>query len=500
MNAKIAAVYARVSTPHQVPGASLDVQIETCLTEASSRGLEVPERHIYRDEGISGSTEARPALQRMLRDADQRQFSELLVYTLTRFGRNARDTQNHLSFLRDLGVQVRFVADNVGSDVTPTNDFMITVLSGVAQLQSAWTRDASIASKRRLAAQGRWQGGVAPYGLRIERVPDDKGSILVLEEREVEVLRRVWRWIVKDGVTAYGAADRLNTEGFRTRLDREWNHRSLRGILKNDRLVGKKSGQGHLPPIFTRTEFDQLASALAESSQRHRAKTAARPYPLSGRIDCECGGRFIGASRRGHRYYRCNRNETDRGSERCTGKAVRWLRAEPIEAAVWQSVVDALQRPEFLLAAAADHLRSVAAGMPRSRDQEALLDRRVATLERELSHHYRRAAADGVDSGALALAMAEAQRELESARKQQEKVREWKAATDALATGVLSQAELAMSARQMLSSPSTTRKEQIFKVLRIRVTVESREKFKIAGTIPAATNSVGAGTTSPGRD
>ena len=92
-----AAIYARVST--------LDQTTENQLTELRdyiyTRGWTARE---YVDEGVSGSTESRPALDQLLRDARRRRFDVLVCWRLDRLGRNLRHLILFLEELQALGV------------------------------------------------------------------------------------------------------------------------------------------------------------------------------------------------------------------------------------------------------------------------------------------------------------------------------------------------------------------------------------------------------------
>ena len=88
-------IYTRVSTTMQVDGYSLDAQREKLKRYAEFQNMEIVNE--YSDEGKSGkSVEGRPEFQRMLDNiengTDEVQF--VLVFKLSRFGRNAADVLN----------------------------------------------------------------------------------------------------------------------------------------------------------------------------------------------------------------------------------------------------------------------------------------------------------------------------------------------------------------------------------------------------------------------
>ncbi len=80
-----AAIYSRVSHEEKVEGWSLDAQHELCLALAAQRGWTVAPQHIHFEPGRSAKTDARPAFQRMMRQARAKQFDHIIVHKLDRF-------------------------------------------------------------------------------------------------------------------------------------------------------------------------------------------------------------------------------------------------------------------------------------------------------------------------------------------------------------------------------------------------------------------------------
>lgn len=93
-------IYTRVSTAMQVDGFSLDAQREKLRTYAKFQGMVVAGE--YSDEGRSGkSVEGRPEFCQMLDDIEtgRDSVSFVLVFKLSRFGRNAADVLNSLQLM-----------------------------------------------------------------------------------------------------------------------------------------------------------------------------------------------------------------------------------------------------------------------------------------------------------------------------------------------------------------------------------------------------------------
>ena len=100
-------IYIRVSTAMQVEGYSLEAQKERLTKFADFQGMEIVRE--YCDAGKSGKNiTGRPEFTQMLQDvADDRDGVEyILVFKLSRFGRNAADVLNSLQYIQDFGVNL----------------------------------------------------------------------------------------------------------------------------------------------------------------------------------------------------------------------------------------------------------------------------------------------------------------------------------------------------------------------------------------------------------
>ncbi len=127
----------------------------------------------YSDEGKSGkNVTGRPEFQRMLADiqSGKDEVDYVLVFKLSRFGRNAADTLNILKFMEDYGVNLYCVEDNLDS-AGSAGKFMISVVAAVAEIERENIHEQTMAGRRQKARDRRWNGGFAPYGYTL--VPRD---------------------------------------------------------------------------------------------------------------------------------------------------------------------------------------------------------------------------------------------------------------------------------------------------------------------------------------
>ena len=160
-------LYTRVSTEMQVDGYSLDAQNEKLKRYADYERM--PIAGTYSDEGKSGkSVEGRPQFREMLEDikSGKDNVKYVLVFKLSRFGRNAADVLSSLQLMQDYGVNLICVEDGIDSS-KDAGKLMISVLSAVAEIERENILVQTMEGRKQKAREGRWNGGFAPYGYRL---------------------------------------------------------------------------------------------------------------------------------------------------------------------------------------------------------------------------------------------------------------------------------------------------------------------------------------------
>lgn len=201
-------IYIRVSSERQVKGFSLEGQ-KHYLTECAERqGMTVVD--IYVEEGKSGkSIEGRTEFQRMLDDIQKGnvQIDYVLVFKLSRFGRNARDVLNSLELIMKYGVNLLCVEDGLDSS-TSMGKMMITILGAVAELERENIIVQSYLGREEKAKSGGWNGGFAPYGYKL-----DNGKLVTVEEEKTVVQLVFHKFLYENkGYSAISAF--LNRSGY----------------------------------------------------------------------------------------------------------------------------------------------------------------------------------------------------------------------------------------------------------------------------------------------
>lgn len=201
-------IYTRVSTSMQVDGYSLDAQKDKLRKYAEFQNMLVAGE--YCDEGKSGKNiEGRPEFLRMLRDIESGKdgVSFVLVFKLSRFGRNAADVLTSLQRMQDFGVNLICVEDGIDSS-KDSGKLMISVLSAVAEIERENILVQTMEGRRQKAREGKWNGGFAPYGYKLE-----EGQLFINGE-EAEVVRIIFDKYIHTTMGSKKIADWLNAHGY----------------------------------------------------------------------------------------------------------------------------------------------------------------------------------------------------------------------------------------------------------------------------------------------
>lgn len=203
-------IYTRVSTAAQTEGYSLEAQTERLRKYADYKEMEVVRE--YCDAGRSGkSITGRPEFQRMLQDVSEERdgVAFILVFKLSRFGRNAADVLNSLQFIQDYSVNLICVEDGIDSS-KDSGKLTITVLSAVAEIERENILVQTMEGRKQKAREGKWNGGQAPFGYDL----DSRNSTLVVNEEEAEIVRIIYDKFVHTDMGADAICNYLNQRGY----------------------------------------------------------------------------------------------------------------------------------------------------------------------------------------------------------------------------------------------------------------------------------------------
>lgn len=348
---KKAVAYLRVSTEMQVYGYSLDAQLESIRKYAKVYDIDIID--IYEDKGKSGkSVESRPNFLLMMEDIETKKINVdyVLVYKLSRFGRNAADVLVSVQKLQKSNANLICTDDGMSS-ATGSGKFMITVLSSVAEIERTNILEQTMSGRQEKARKGKWNGGFAPYGYKLV------DGCLFIEEKEAESIRLIYSKFIETDMGKEGIAKYLNRQGIEkiTRKNGKltrWSTKFVEGILDNPVYCGQIAygrrskwkcilSEGIHEAIISDEDWQKVRAKRSETGVKSTSSVGRdRVHLLAGILRCpECGGPMYtnknNVKRKGSDteevfYYVCARNKSERGVSCSYSTSYRKDDIEPI--------------------------------------------------------------------------------------------------------------------------------------------------------------------------
>ena len=373
-------IYTRVSTAMQVDGFSLDAQKEKLRKYAEYQEMVICGE--YTDEGKSGkNVEGRIDFVRMLGDIQSQkdEIDYVLVFKLSRFGRNAADVLSSLQQMQDYGVNLICVEDGIDSS-KDSGKLMISVLSAVAEIERENILVQTMEGRKQKAREGKWNGGFAPYGYKLVN------GLLEIEEDEAEVIRVIYDKYIHTDMGTTRVARYLNEKGYEKKIRQNgtipvftqpfiaevldnpvYCGKIAYGRRKNEKIVGKRN-QFH---VVKQDSFDVYEGAheaiiseedfeLAQKKRSVHVGKCIKKYSLdhanilTGILKCPCcGDNMYGNINRKKKksgeiedrfYYQC-KHKRDVDGKTC-GYKKSW-RQSVIDDAVAEYITQIIKQPIF---------------------------------------------------------------------------------------------------------------------------------------------------------
>lgn len=303
---RAAVIYARYSTDTQTEQ-SIEGQIRVCKSYAEAHDMLVVQEYV--DRAMTGTNDARPAFQQMLRDSAEHKWEVILVYKLDRFSRNKYESTVHKKALKDNGVSVVSAMENIPD--TPEGVILESLLEGMNQYYSMELSQKVKRGLHESYLKGNYTGGPVAYGYRLEN------KKLYIVEEEASIVREVFHKYAQ-GYTVPDILLSLNQRGLRYKRDQKFMPKDLYRFLFLEKYRGVVVHEGVVyDNIYPQIISDDLWERV---QQRHKDDTlnvgvrTSSDYLLSGKLYCtKCHKTMIGVSgygklRKRYYYYRCNRN------------------------------------------------------------------------------------------------------------------------------------------------------------------------------------------------
>lgn len=306
------AAYIRVSSQEQkMHGLSLEAQEQTLREYAEKNNMKIVEW--YKDEGVSGRKliKKRPALQRMINDAQKGKFKRIVFIKLDRFFRSVAEYHECMKLIEP----VIWTATEEKYDLSTANGrAFVNMKLTIAELEADQTGE-----RNKLVNEYKIKSGLPLFGTNnmpfcyaVEDPPDgDRHKYIV--KRDKEIMEDLIAHIMVNHSIA-GAVTYINNK-----YQRGFRYNSILNTLKNEMIYGAYRGNpNYCTPYISKEMFDQLQAIIKRNP---RTSEAEHTYIFTGLIRCpECHNRLTGSmhvttrGERKYRYhtYRCNNNRVNK--------------------------------------------------------------------------------------------------------------------------------------------------------------------------------------------
>ena len=231
-----AAIYARVSSARQKKDQTIGSQTAALREHAAQARLDVPEDWVFEDEGHSGATLVRPALEALRDLVAQGCVDVVLCYSPDRLARKFAYQALLLEEFARAGVRAEFVKGPRGD--TPEDQLLVQFQGIFAEYEKAQLAERYRRGKAHRARTGSVNVlSGAPFGYRYVRKTDLAGAAYEIIEDEAALVAEMFRRYADDGASIADLARWLTGQGAPTRTGKNrWDRSRDLGHAAQPRL------------------------------------------------------------------------------------------------------------------------------------------------------------------------------------------------------------------------------------------------------------------------
>lgn len=364
--------YGRVSTPGQAKdGTSLEDQKRIIEDRCQREGHELYE--FYSDEGVSGGTLQRPALQKLIENAKEKQFQAVYFTKLDRLGRSVRDIHNLFHELHDeCGINLTCIDDPSLNTEGKMGAVMLGMLSTFAQFERAMIRERTTAGRAAKWDRGEIVIGELPFGYRKNK---NTGKAEIVED-QAAIYQRIVGYYLDQRLSMKDIALRLTKEHIPTPSSQKgkkiqserWNSIFIGDLLKQPAYKGmavynqqkQETERVKIPftSLISEDRWQQIQDRI--ENQKHKPKRVFKAYEdhfmLDGMLYCgECGSRMrkrvkVESDGKVRLYYTCYWHGTSEKEISLAGRTgpcnLKAVNAEVVDEQLFDKIVDMLTGPD----------------------------------------------------------------------------------------------------------------------------------------------------------
>lgn len=358
-----AVAYCRFSSDNQREE-SIDAQLRAIAEYCQANGFILVDRYI--DMAISGTTDNRPEFLKMIEDSKKKGFKAVIVHKLDRFARNRYDSAVYSKKLKDNGVSLISVLENLND--SPESVILRSVIEGYNEYYSLNLSRETKKGLQENALKALHCGGTPPLGYDV-----NKDKRYILNPEEAETVRLIFNMYAQG--CGYGEIIKtLNAQGRKTKRGGNFGKNSVYDLLSNEKYIGKfiyrkaesKTNkrrianskdvieiENALPKIIDEDLFKMVQEKKKRNKNVSGGKASAKnTYLLSGIARCGyCGSSLSGATvKRGD--YRCGQYRCTKKADKKTDCKFKTINQEKLETfvleAIKEDLIGSISNPEAL--------------------------------------------------------------------------------------------------------------------------------------------------------
>jgi site-specific DNA recombinase len=380
---KQAAMYVRVSTTQQKEEQTIESQKSVLLAFAAKKGFEIPSKLILEDNGFSGSTLARPALDKLRDYASEGLFDCVFVLSPDRLSRKYAYQAILIEEFKKNNITLLFY--NSPNQDTPEEKMLVQMQGMFAEYERAQITERTRRGKKHKAKNGLVSVLTkASYGYRYIKDSIENKAYLEINDREASVVKMIFDLYTKERYSMGKIKGHLERQKIFSPLGKvTWCPSTISNILKNTSYIGiayygksekcepnlmrlpsrqvrvkerlgpKRANRNRnrdewipipVPSIIDNPTFN-LAQDLLKRNIRLSTRNTQEGTLLQGLISCkECGYSFkstvSGKKVNGYKYYTCSRRDN-----KCRNKNIK---VKELDEAVWKALISILESPELI--------------------------------------------------------------------------------------------------------------------------------------------------------
>jgi site-specific DNA recombinase len=384
-----AAIYARVSSARQKEQETIGSQTAALRAHAEQLGLDVPEQWMFCDDGHSGASLVRPALERLRDLVCQVPVDVLLVYSPDRLARKYAYQALLIEEFAKAGTSVVFVKGPRGD--SPEDALLVQFQGMIAEYERAQILERTRRGKTHRAKAGTINVlSGAPFGYRYVRKTEHADAVYEIVAHEAAIVAELFHRYADGGVAIAELTRWLTGLGVPTRTGKSrWDRSVIWGMLRNPayagracfgktmrseqtaglnrvaRLAGRSTPRHYtvadraredwleipVPALVDEHTWARVQRRLADN-KRYASRNSRNPSLLQGICACAgCGYAYYRTSTRTTNkkiyYYRCLGSDDYRYEHGrvCGNKPVR---ADYLDTVVWDHITALLADPALI--------------------------------------------------------------------------------------------------------------------------------------------------------